>query len=335
MICLVLGYLVSRSGHLTLKLPASKLDHFSPPSLTNFPSRLHASGPQIVNASGSVVSLRGLMPPDPEKLDSNGRFNQEFFAGMQKTGANVLRIPVHAERWIKDEYYLWRYLHPAVAWAGEMGMYVIIDWHSIGNVVTGAGSQMPDVEQNSMDLALSFWSTTARYFKSAPHVIFEIFNEPESITAAEWKAGAEKLIGAIRDQGTEQLVIVGGIEFSKDLSWVLESPVSEANLAYAAHIYPAHSSLQWDRWFGQVAEKYPVISTEWGFADSSVQGIPSYLVGDLESYGEPFLSYLAERGMGWVACWYDGEWLPPMFEKDQPQLTDYGMFVLEKLAQGL
>lgn len=332
-ICIILGFLATRSGHFNLKLPVTKKAQFSSPNPSSFPSRLHASGHQILDENGNTVLLKGLMPPDPAKLEEDGNFKRTFFEGMQQTGANVLRIPVHAENWVNDEYYLWRYLDPVVAWAGEMGMYVIIDWHSIGNVVTGAGSQMPDVKQNSMDLALSFWSTTARYFRDTPHVIFEIFNEPESITAQEWKSGAEKLIRTIRTEGAEQLVIVGGIDFGKDLSWVLENPVSEANLAYASHIYPSHSAAQWDHWFGEVAQEYPVVSTEWGFIDEGLTDASTYLVGTQAKYGEPFLKYLDNKGIGWVACWYDDDWLPPMFKKGQFQPTQYGQFVLDHLKR--
>lgn len=277
--------------------------------------------------------LKGVMPPDPVRMAEEGRFNRAFFEEMHKAGAKVIRIPVHAENWEDDKDYLWRYLDPAVAWAGEMGMYVILDWHSIGNVMTGAGEQMPDTQETALRLALTFWSSTAAYFKNAPNVIFEVFNEPESISAQEWKQGAEQLIQAIRAQKAEQLVIVGGIEFSRDLSWVLESPVSEPNLAYAAHIYPAHAASGWDRWFGQVADRYPVISTEWGYVNSDLKDAPSYLVGTRESYGEPFLAYLDGKGIGWVACWYDDDWLPPMFEAGQKQPTSYGEFVLEKLRE--
>jgi len=329
LVCTILGFVASRFGHLTL--PVAKKEQFTSPNLADFPSRLHSSGHLVLDDSGTTVILKGLMPPDPYKLAGDDNLNRAFFEGMEKTGANVLRIPVHAEHWENDEYYLWRYLDPIVMWAGEMHMYVIIDWHSIGNVVTGAGAQMPDTRQKPMDLALSFWSTTAHYFRDAPNVIFEVFNEPESISPKEWKVAAEKLIGAIRAQGADQMVIVGGIDFGRDLSWVLESPVSDGNSAYASHIYPAHASAGWSGWFGNVAEKYPVISTEWGYANSAQTGVPSYLIGNRTDYGEPFLEYLADKGAGWVACWYDDEWLPPMFAEGQDQLTDYGEFVLESL----
>jgi hypothetical protein len=49
-------------------------------------------------------------------------------------------------------------------------MYAIIDWHYIGNIATGEGSQMPDPAERPRDLRLAFWRATARYFRNAPHV---------------------------------------------------------------------------------------------------------------------------------------------------------------------
>jgi len=43
------------------------------------------------------------------------------------------------------------------------------------------------------------------------------------------------------------------------------------------------------------------------------------------------MSYLVERKIGWVACWYDDDWLPAMFERGFSGLTDYGKFVKAKL----
>lgn len=40
-----------------------------------------------------------------------------------------------------------------------------------------------------------------------------------------------------------------------------------------------------------------------------------YLAGDENSFGRPFLEYLEERDIGWIACWYDDTWEPPLFTK--------------------
>jgi aryl-phospho-beta-D-glucosidase BglC (GH1 family) len=273
------------------------------------------------------------MPTELTVLAKKGLFNSEFFTEIAATGANVVRIPIHPEYWERDPDYLWRNLEPAVQWAGENGLHAIIDLHFIGNIATNRGAQMPDIEAHSKDFALEFWQQTAAYFKDAPHVIFEIFNEPTGISAAEWRANAETLVAAIRETGAQQIIIVGGIEYSRDLSWVLDEPIFGENIAYAIHIYPAHHHSSWDRWFGEVAAQHPVVMTEWGWVEDNQNGKQPYLVGTQERYGEALIKYLDEHSIGWVACWYDDEWQPDMFHDNFTQINPYGQFVAHMLKE--
>jgi aryl-phospho-beta-D-glucosidase BglC (GH1 family) len=327
LICTVM----SRFGHATIMLPLKHTTEFASENIATFPSRLHVSGNQIADEEGRTIVLQGIMPPDPAVLDQRGHFNHEFFSGIQATNSNVIRIPVHPENWVKDKDYLWRYLDPIVRWAGELGMYVVIDWHYIGNVATGAGPQMPEIDNQPKELTIEFWQLTADYFRNTPNVIFEIFNEPQNISADEWRRSAGEIVTTIRAQGSNKLIIVGGIDYGKDLAWVIANPISDGNLAYASHIYPVHSSSMWANWFGKVAEKYPVVITEWGFMDQSKDATTSYLVGTPVTYGIPFLDYLEARNISWIACWYDDEWLPPMFTEGDEGYTAYGEFVMQKL----
>lgn len=330
-ICAALLLIASRYGNLSINLPVKHKPAFEADSST-YPTRLSVKDNLLVDENEEIVTLRGLMPADPAVLRREGRFERAFFDEMAGTGANVIRLPIHPERWEHDPDYLWRYLDSAVTWNGENGVYTIIDLHFIGDIGIDRGLQMPDIRSPSNDFALAFWQQVAAYFKDTPHVIFEIFNEPAGISAADWRASAQVLVDAIRSTGADQLIIVGGTEYSRDLSWVLEEPIHGANIVYAAHIYPAHSRYSWDRWFGDVAEKYPVVVTEWGWMESDPSGEQSYLVGNSNSYGEPFIDYLDQRGIGWVACWYDDEWKPAMFEADFEELTPFGEFVLRRLA---
>ena len=61
-------------------------------------------------------------------------------------------------------------------------------------------------------------------------------------------------------------------------------------------------------------------------------GEQSYLVGSQKRYGEPLMAYLDLRGIGWVACWYDDEWKPAMFEGGIGQSTPFAIFVLQRLS---
>ncbi|HPU00998.1 MAG TPA: glycoside hydrolase family 5 protein [Bacillota bacterium] len=320
----------SESGKILL--PVKRKESFSHEGMEEFPPLLLVENNKIVDPSGRAVVLKGLMPPDPAVLHSRNRFHRRLLQEIKDTGANVVRIPVHPENYFHDRDYLWRYLDPLVSWAGELGMYVIIDWHYIGSIETGRGDEMPDLDIAPKDFSLQFWKQTAAYFRDTPHVIFEIFNEPAFITAATWARNAEELVKVIRGQNANQVIIVGGIEYARNLSWVKERPVDDANIVYAAHIYPAHDQKLWGEYFGAISEEYPVLITEWGFLDENEAVEPSYLVGDEESYGKPFLDYLEERNIGWVACWYDDVWTPPMLKDKGKSYTKYGRFVLSNLG---
>src|SRR5579859_301859 len=306
--------LLSRSGHFSFTPPIAHQASFAA-NTANYPTRLSVAGSQLLNAGGQTVVLKGLMPPDPAVLNSRGKFNRAFVQALRATGANVIRIPIHPERWEQYPDYLWRYLDPVVRWSGELGLYVILDLHFIGNVATGAGSQMPDLHAPSKDFTLAFWRQTASYFRAAPNVIFEIVNEPESILPAVWRQTAGEIAGAIRAAGATQLIVVGGADYARDLSWVAAQPVAGENIAYATHIYPAHAAASWEGWFGQVSKSHPVLVTEWGWLEAAPDSQSAYLVGSAGSYGQPLLDYLDRRQMGWVACWYDDEWLPARSEE--------------------
>jgi len=328
----ILILIAIKSPNGRLLLPVERKLQYEHPDLSNFPSMLQAQGNRIVNNDGDTIHLHGVMPSDPARLDSQDMFDEKFYTQIRIAGANVIRLAVHPPYWVDDADYLWRYVDPVVNWAGENGMYVIIDWHYIGNIETGGGDEMPDITIPPKKLTFEFWMAVATYFKDTPNVIFDLWNEPAGgISAETWQRNATEIIQLIRTQGAQQLVLIGGLEYARDLSWVLEIPFQDDNVAYAVHIYPAHSRVMWDTWFGDVSEEYPVVASEWGYMDENRENSPSHLAGDQVSYAEPLLSYLDAHGMGWIACWYDDEWTPPMFFPRWESPTRFGIFVLEQL----
>ena len=211
-------------------------------------------------------------------------------------------------------------------------MYLIIDWHSIGNVETGKAPLMPELYSHDWQMTLDFWTAVSQHFHDTPHVLFEVFNEPQGISAVQWQPAATELVHLIRNQDAAQLVIVGGIEYAHDLRWVLDNPIPDDNIAYAAHIYPLHQPSTWQYYFGNAAEESPVLITEWGFMAENASEKQDFLLdGTAETYGRPFLNYLHERGIGWVACWYDETWQPPLLADDG--FTQFGDFVMAQLNQ--
>ncbi|MBD0353328.1 MAG: cellulase family glycosylhydrolase, partial [Flavisolibacter sp.] len=125
-------------------------------------SQVSIKGNKFTTADGKVIVFRGLDTSDPDKLLNDGHWNKEYFEAMKSWGANIVRFPVHPNAWRKQgkEAYL-KLLDQGVQWAGELGMYVIIDWHSIGNLRS-------DLYQNAMyettkKETLEFWRTISNH----------------------------------------------------------------------------------------------------------------------------------------------------------------------------
>jgi endoglucanase len=139
---------------------------------------ISVSGNRFVDPSGKPILFRGFNIADPDKIESQGHWNKDFFVKVKDTGANIVRIPVHPVAWrgrgVKDYLAL---LDQAVQWSTDLGLYVDIDWHSIGNLKEGL-FQDPMYE-TSLPETLNFWRTMAAHF-SGNHTVafFELFNEP-------------------------------------------------------------------------------------------------------------------------------------------------------------
>ena len=352
-ILLVAALIAGKGGHLSLQLPVRHTESFDAAGIDLPP--LTTRGPELRTADGDVIVLRGVMAPDPAALADDGRFARDLVENVAATGANVLRVPVHPGNWAADPDYLWRYLDPIVRWAGEEGLYVILDWHVIGNVATGEAPSEPDLFAADLDETREFWTAVARHFADAPHVLFELVNEPQGISPDAWRDVADELTALVRAQGAGQPVVVGGTEYARDLSWLTDGGdggvggvgavggIDDDEVVYATHVYPIHGQAGWDAWFGDVTDRYPLLLTEWGFQDENRLDGPGYLAGDAAGYGRPLLDALADEGAsGWVACWWDDRWAPSMFSpagegaaRDGAfgEPTRWGAFVLAELAR--
>ncbi|RSK25450.1 glycoside hydrolase family 5 protein [Bacillus sp. HMF5848] len=331
-IALMLLIYVSPNGKITF--PIKHKPVFSSENIEQYPTALKTINNRIVDEDGQPFQMKGLMAQDPAVLKNRNLFSKKLYEDIRETGANTIRVPVHPDRWVDDEDYLWRYLDKIVAWAGELGMYVIIDWHYIGNIQSGVGAQLPDIDEHPLDLTIQFWEQVAPYFKDVPHVIFEIYNEPADINEQTWQKHANDIVQIVRKAGADQLIIVGGIDYSFDITWALDNPIDSKNIAYTSHVYPSRSRLLWDVYIREVAETYPVLVTEWGFMNvSRNETKQTYLIGSTEEFGAPFLDFMNEHNIGWVACWYDDTWEPPMFEKNFKATNEFGEFILSTLKE--
>ena len=143
------------------------------------PPPIRVEGNRFVGPGGETVMLRGFSFSDPDRLDRAGRWDQALFEEARvRWNANIVRLPVHPAAWRErgEEAYL-RLLDDGLRWAEENSLYVIIDWHSIGNLRTEL-FQHPMYNTTKTE-TLRFWKSIAARYGNRPVVAFyELFNEP-------------------------------------------------------------------------------------------------------------------------------------------------------------
>jgi hypothetical protein len=284
------------------------------PRLTTLGTRLAAqtsAGPQPVRLKGlnrsglqhkPTLALAGM--PDPR---------DELRAWRQDWGAQILRICLAVDYYLDDGAYRDAIAEVVAAGAAEE-LYLMLELH-------GTSSKLNEpLPTPGADRA---WADLARRYGGEPHVVFDLWNEPHDVPWGAWQAAATALLQTIRGAGAgESLVIVGGLDWSYDLSPLLD-PANRlpalGPIAYATHPYPfksgndapPHGPPQWDQKFGRVAHQVPVMVTEFGCDASGERPYGFADASQTAGWIQSLLDYVDAMGLSALA-WSAG---------DRPQLT--------------
>jgi len=291
---------------------------------------ISVKGNKFVDPQGATVLFRGLSISDPDKLEQQGHWNREHFVKVQEMGTKVVRIPIHPVAWRErtPAEYL-KLLDQAVEWSTDLGMYVDLDWHSIGNLSTGV-FQDP-MYDTSLQETYQFWRTIARHFAGHNTVaFFELFNEPTTfrnqlgpVSWDDWKKINENLIAIIRANNAKAIPLVAGFDWAYDLTPLILAPIAAEGVGYVVHPYankrPQPWEPKWEEDFGFAAGMYPVVATEFGGFERP------------PSYGPSIIKYLESRGISWMIWCFDPEWGPTLISDWNYTLNPSGEFAKQAL----
>jgi endoglucanase len=253
--------------------------------------------------------------------------DQASVDAMKTWHIHVVRIPVNEQCWLGTngtpsgatyQQAVKDYVTLLVA----NGINPIIDLHwSYGSYNGGGNGNCTDVNatcQKPMpdaQYAPQFWTSVATAFKGNNAVLFDLFNEPwpdnadgYASAANEWKcwrdggtcggityqvAGMQSLVNAVRGAGATNVILLGGLAWSNDLTqWLTYKPTDSANNLVAAwHVYNFNSCSNtscWDTQVAPVAAQVPVVAGEIGqnscahdFIDQVMAWADSHNVGYL------------------------------------------------------
>jgi endoglucanase len=276
----------------------------------------------------------------------------QAFQSMASWGANVTRIPLNQDCWLGinglpnfgTAIGYRSYIEQAVAEANAAGLYVIIDLHWTGPTVSDGQRQMPDQD------SIAFWDSVAAEFKDNHAVIFDAFNEPvgseagdPNLTPLSWSCwenggcpvadyneasgssegpnytavGMQAMVDAIRSTGATQPIILGGLDYSGDLSqWLTYQPhdqVSPPQLAASFHDYddsdPSCSGAtaclggSLENTLTSVAAQVPLVTGEFGYFDGDSVICSDHSATD---FANTYMNWADQNGISYVAfAWLD------------------------------
>jgi endoglucanase len=118
-----------------------------------------------------------------------------------------------------------RKIKAVVDGAIKSGIYVIIDWHS---------------HNINLAEAKTFFDQMAAEYGKYPNVIYELFNEPDQESWEEVKNYATEVIKVIRNQDSDNIILVGNPHWDQDIHLVADAPlIGFNNIMYTVHFYAA------------------------------------------------------------------------------------------------
>ena len=336
--------------------------------------QLHVSGNKLVNASGQTVVLHGVDRSGTEYacVQGNGIFDgpndQASITAMKSWGVNAVRVPLNEACWNAESYVNAAYaganyiaaIKAYVSLLNANGMVAILDLHWTDGLYTGNSSgcssaqavcqkPMPDAAQ-----AIPFWTSVANTFKGNNAVIFDLFNEPYASratgsTTTGWQcwlsggtcagisyqvAGMQSMVNAVRSTGAANVLMLGGEEYSNDLTdWLAYEPTDpDHNLVASWHSYNFNTCSTQSCWTSEVAPvaaSVPVVAGEIGENDCA------------DSYVDPLMTWMDSEGISYLAWAWNADFAcssgPGLITDYTGTPTAYGAGVeahLQSLANG-
>ena len=302
---------------------------------------VRVEGNKFIAPDGNEIVFRGLCFSDPVKLLSEGQWTEKHFAEAADWGANIVRFAVHPSHlnslgWDAT----FEAMDQGIEWAKKYGLYVIMDWHSIGNLKEAKFTH--EMYNTDLEETFKFWRTVAQRYKNEPAVaLYEVYNEPTvtgentgECTWDEWKGIQEQIIDTIRVYNPKAVCLCAGFNWAYDLTPVASAPIARENVAYVSHPYPMKREQPWEeQWesdFGYVADTYPVICTEIGFCLEHEYGAHIPVISD-QTYGEHITKYFEQKGISFTVWCFDPHWSPCLIEDWSYAPTTQGRFFKEYL----
>ncbi|MGI5243733.1 cellulase family glycosylhydrolase [Dactylosporangium sp. CA-139066] len=330
--------------------------------------KLKVSGNKLVTSTGAAYRLLGVNRSGGEFacIQGNGIWDgpmdQAAVTAMRTWKIRTVRVPLNEECWlgtadVQAAYGGTNYQNAVKTYVNLLvsnGITPIVEMHWNYGQYTGPSAGCSDVKatcQKPMpdaQYAPSFWTGVANAFKGNDAVVFDLFNEPypERATGSAstgwacWRdggtcngisyqvAGFQSLVNAVRATGATNVIMIGGLAYSNDLTqWLQYKPTDpQNNLAAFAHIYNFNSCSStscFDSQMAPVAAQVPLSLTEIGENDCA-HGFVDTVMNWADAHSVGYL--------GWTWNTWDCSSGPSLISNYNGTATAFGQGIKDHLA---
>ncbi|WP_245964631.1 glycoside hydrolase family 5 protein [Rufibacter immobilis] len=244
---------------------------------------LRVEGTQLKDKAGNPMMLRGMSfgwhnfwprfytPQTVSWLKKDWNVNVVRAAMGVEPNNGYLQKP----EWSKER------IKTVVEAAIKEDLYVIIDWHS-HNI------NLPE--------AKAFFQEMAQTYGKHPHVIYEIFNEPDEETWPQVRAYSQELISTIRAIDPDNLILVGTPHWDQDVHLAADDPIKGvSNIMYTLHFYAAtHKQELRDRADYALKKGLPIFISESAGMEATGDGPLN------ETEWQKWIDWAEQRKISWV-----------------------------------
>jgi endoglucanase len=260
----------------------------------------------------------------------DGPVDDASINAMATWNIKAVRIPLNEECWlgasnVQAQFGGATYQNEVKGYVGRLlahGITPIVEMHWNWGTYTGAGAGCSDVHatcQKPMpdaQFAPSFWTGVANAFKDDNRVVLDLFNEPYVDQAVSpisqawacWRdggsacpgvqytvAGFQSLVNAVRVTGATNVIMIGGLTWSNNLTqWLQFKPADPTgNLMAFGHVYNFNACANtpcYDSQFAPVAARVPLSLTEIGENDCA-HGFVDTLMNWADQHGVGYLGW--------------------------------------------
>jgi hypothetical protein len=309
-------------------------------------------GNEIVDTAGLPVQLNGVNRSGAEYMCAggygvfDGPTDAASVAAMTTWHVHVVRVPLNEDCWlgingVVPAFAGSRYrraIERFVSTLEAAGMNVILDlhWNAPGGQLATGQLQMPDADHSP-----AFWRSVAQTFGNDPAVLFDLYNEPHGVSWSCWRdgctvgsgaqawraAGMQQLVDTVRATGAANILMLGGLGRSGDLShwrrWMPADPLHQ--LVASWHVYSFGGCVTpscWNANAAAVGDAAPILIGEFGEPGCGHAFVDRFMGWADSKHGGVGIGYVAWTWDAWPSC--DGPTLITDYRGDP---TGYGVGV--------